>query len=243
MRTRLFGPIPQSIGILLSVVLFGIPALLLWAVTALLIPPLVRLGWAPQIAWFLAGSLVFVPLLVAALAGAWAAVPMVSVWKLLEHLRVRRMAPADWCLAGYLLLFVGITTPALYLVNASVWPRLPSHPPYLTTAALEQPQYYILLLWLPFFAVNIVGEELWWRGFILPRQEPVLGRFTWIVQGVLHAAFHFSFGPGLMFILLPTVFALPWAVQRTQNTTVGIVAHAGINGPAFVAISLGALPT
>jgi hypothetical protein len=45
-----------------------------------------------------------------------------------------------------------------------------------------------------------------------------------------------------MFILLPTVLALPWAVQRSRNTTVGIVLHAGINGPAFVAVSLGVLP-
>lgn len=62
--------IPQRIGIVQSIMLFGLPALLLWATTGLLIPPLVQCGWAPQAAWFLAGALVFVPLLVAALAGA-----------------------------------------------------------------------------------------------------------------------------------------------------------------------------
>jgi membrane protease YdiL (CAAX protease family) len=152
------------------------------------------------------------------------------------------MTRTDWWLVACVLAFIGVATAGLYFVNASVWPRLPSYPPFLTTAALEPGQYYILLLWLPFFALNIFGEELWWRGFIQPRQEPVFRRFTWIIQGILHAAFHFSFGPGLIFILLPTVFALPWAAQRTQNTTVGIVVHAGINGPAFVAISLGVSP-
>lgn len=212
------------IGLGLSIVLFGIPALLLWATTSLLMPPLVQRGWTPQTAWFLAGSLVFVPLLAASLIAAWASVRTPSLARILEHLRVRPMTSADWRLAGFL------------------WPRLPPHPPFLTATALEPGQYYILLLWLPFFAVNIVGEELWWRGFIMPRQEPVFGGATWIVQSVLHTGFHASFGLGLVFILLPTVFALPWAVQRSKNTSVGIVVHGGINGPAFLAISLGLVP-
>jgi membrane protease YdiL (CAAX protease family) len=234
--------IPARIGIVLSIVLFGLPALLLWATTGLLIPPLVQSGWAPQTAWFLAGSLVLVPLLVAALAGAWATLPAPSLVTILDHLRVRPMTPTDWRQAGYAFLFTGGATAALYFVNASVWPRLPPHPPFLASA-LEPAQTYLLFLWLPFFVLNIVGEELWWRGFIQPRQEPVFGRFTWIVQGVLHAGFHFSFGLGLLLILLPTVFAIPWAVQRTRNTSVGIALHAVINGPAFLAISLGLTPT
>jgi membrane protease YdiL (CAAX protease family) len=235
--------IPERIGLIASLLLFGIPAVLLSITTGLLIPPMVQSGWAPQTAWFLAGSFVFVPLLLAALAGAAVALPPPSLPKVLAHLRLRRMTPADWRLAGVVLLFIGLATAAMYFVNARVWPRLPSHPPFLQASALEPAQYYILLPWLPFFAVNIIGEELWWRGFIQPRQEPVYGGSTWIVQGILHAGFHFSFGLGLVFILLPTVFALPWAVQRSKNTTVGIVLHAGINGPAFVAVSLGVLPT
>lgn len=230
------------IGLGLSIVLFGIPALLLWATTSLLMPPLVQRGWTPQTAWFLAGSLVFVPLLAASLIAAWASVRTPSLARILEHLRVRPMTSADWRLAGFALIFIGSATAVLYAVNANLWPRLPPHPPFLTATALEPGQYYILLLWLPFFAVNIVGEELWWRGFIIPRQEPVFGGATWIVQGVLHTGFHASFGLGLVFILLPTVFALPWAVQRSKNTSVGIVVHGGINGPAFLAISLGLVP-
>lgn len=234
--------IPRRIGIVLSILLFGLPALLLWLTTDLLIPPLVQSGWAPQTAWFLAGSLVLVPLLVAALVGAWAVLPAPSLATILDHLRVRRMTPADWRLAAYVFLFVGGATAVLYFINANLWPRLPPHPAFLAPSALQPAQYYIFLLWLPFFAVNIIGEELWWRGFIQPRQEPVFGRFTWIIQGVLHAGFHFSFGLGLILILLPTVFAIPWAVQRSRNTSVGIVLHAAINGPAFLAINLGLTP-
>ena len=47
----------------------------------------------------------------------------------------------------------------------------------------------------------------------------------------LHAGFHLSFGLGLIFLLLPVVFLIPWSVQRTGNTCTGMVVHAGINGP------------
>jgi membrane protease YdiL (CAAX protease family) len=234
--------VPRRIGIVLSIMLFGLPALLLWATTGLLIPPLVQNGWAPQTAWFLAGSPALAPLLVAALLGAWAALPAPSPATILDHLRVRRMTPGEWRLAGYVLLFIGAATAVMYVVNANLWPRLPPYPPFLAPSALQPAQYYILLLWLPFFTLNIIGEELWWRGFIQPRQEPVFGSFTWMVQGVLHAGFHFSFGLGLMLVLLPTVFAIPWAVQRSRNTSVGMVLHAAINGPAFLAINLGLTP-
>ena len=115
---------------------------------------------------------------------------------------------------------------------------LSAHPPFVNVAPLAPSQYYILLLRLPFFAANIVGEELWWRGFIQPGQEAVFGSATWIVQGLLHGAFHFSFGLGLIFVLLPAFFAIPWAVQRTRNTSVGMVIHGGINGSSSRSLEL-----
>ncbi len=49
--------------------------------------------------------------------------------------------------------------------------------------------------WLPFFFLvamffNIFGEELLWRGFILPRQELAHGSWTWIIHGLLWTGFH-----------------------------------------------------
>jgi membrane protease YdiL (CAAX protease family) len=113
----------------------------------------------------------------------------------------------------------------------------------MTVQPLQPAQYYLLALWLPFFAANIIGEELWWRGFIQPRQEPVFGRGTWLIQGLLHGLFHFSFGLGVMFVLWPALFSIPWAVQPSQNTSVGVMVHAGVNAPGFLAVTLGVLPT
>jgi hypothetical protein len=37
---------------------------------------------------------------------------------------------------------------------------------------------------------NIAGEELWWRGYLLPRQEAASGAVAWLYHGLLWAAFH-----------------------------------------------------
>jgi membrane protease YdiL (CAAX protease family) len=234
--------IPERIGAGLSLVFFGVPALLLWLATTQLLPILVARGWQPLVAWFLSGALVLAPLLAAALLGAWIALPEPSLPAILKHLRVRRLSAEEWRLAGLVLMLTVAAMAGLQLLNATVWPGLPPHPPFMAVKPLEAGQYYILALWLPFFVLNIVGEELWWRGFIQPRQEPVFGRTTWLVQGLLHGLFHFSFGLGVMFVLWPVVFSIPWAVQRSRNTSVGIIIHAGVNGPGFLAVTLGLLP-
>ena len=222
-----------------SIILFGIPALLLWFATSIVVPALVEFGWEPLLAWFFAGMLVFVPLLVAALVGALLAAQAPSLAAILEHLRVYRLSASDWRLAiSTLVLTIGAMA-LLRFAIAAIWPNLSLHPPFMSVEPLGPGQYYILALWLPFFAFNIIGEELWWRGFIQPRQEPVFGHATWIVQGLLHGAFHFSFGLGILLALLPVLFSIPWAVYRSRNTSVGIVIHAGVNGPGFLAVSFG----
>lgn len=235
--------IPKRIGIVLSAVLFGIPALLLWLATDFGVPALVARGWNPLLAWFLAGTFVFAPLLVAAFFGASMALSTPSPSTILEHLRVHRLSLDDWRLTVLTLAWTMAAVAGLTLLNAKVWPGLPTEPSFMAVQTLKPAQYYLFALWLPFFAVNIIGEELWWRGFIQPRQEPVFGRSTWIIQGLLHGAFHFSFGLGVIFILWPVLFSIPWLVQRSRNTTTGLVVHAGVNGTGFVAVNLGLLPT
>ena len=150
----------SRIGVGLSLVLFGVPALLLWLATTQLLPVLVARGWEPLLAWFASGALVLAPLLAAALLGAWMALPAPSLPAVLEHLRVRHLSGEEWRLAGFVLLFTFAAVAGLQLFNASVWPGLPPHPSFMAVRPLEIGQYYILALWLPFFVLNIVGEEL-----------------------------------------------------------------------------------
>jgi membrane protease YdiL (CAAX protease family) len=97
--------------------------------------------------------------------------------------------------------------------------------------------YYTLVL----LCANIAGEELWWRGYLLPRQELVHGRFTWIVHGILWAAFHLFFQWTLWdFVrMLPTCCALSFVAQHRRNTWPGIIGHTFGNSAFLIQIVRG----
>jgi membrane protease YdiL (CAAX protease family) len=77
--------------------------------------------------------------------------------------------------------------------------------------------------------MNIISEELWWRGYILPRQEKQHGRYTWAIHGVLWAFFH-AFKWWAVPFMLFTTWIIPFITQRIGNTTPGIIIHLVING-------------
>ena len=47
----------------------------------------------------------------------------------------------------------------------------------------------VFILYAIILSFNIFGEELWWRGYILPRQELSHGRFTWLIHGLIGSPF------------------------------------------------------
>ena len=97
--------------------------------------------------------------------------------------------------------------------------------------------YYALVL----LVGNIAGEELLWRGYLLPRQELVHGTTTWIVHGILWAAFHLFFQTNLWDLvrMLPTCCALAFVAQHRKNTWPGIVGHTFGNSPLLLQILRG----
>ncbi|PYV50530.1 MAG: hypothetical protein DMG92_07410 [Acidobacteria bacterium] len=52
---------------------------------------------------------------------------------------------------------------------------------------------WVFVAWIPLFISNILGEELCWRGYVLPRQEAALGRPAWLSNGIMWCLFHWSF--------------------------------------------------
>ncbi len=72
---------------------------------------------------------------------------------------------------------------------------------------------------------NIVGEEFWWRGYILPRQVQAHGRWAWLIHGGLWLLWHLAFYPWQVFVLLPICLAIPFVAQRRQNTWPAIIIH------------------
>ncbi len=89
--------------------------------------------------------------------------------------------------------------------------------------------YFIML----FF--NIAGEELWWRGYILPRQEAQHGRYAWLIHGLMWNLFHI-FKWWDLINLLPICLLISYIAQRTQNNWAAFIAHYLFNGIGFLGI-------
>jgi len=99
--------------------------------------------------------------------------------------------------------------------------------------------YYIIIL----LVFNIAGEELWWRGYILPRQELANGNMAWLIHGLMWAAFHLFLQSTLYDLvrMVPTSCALAYVAQRSGNTWPGIIGHTFGNSPLLLQIIRGVL--
>jgi membrane protease YdiL (CAAX protease family) len=230
-----------GIGFFKSFAIFGIAALVLIIETRFVIPYLSKItGWEAVISWFIVGGLgLFLPLLITALLILRQEGHRLNKQVWIERLRLIKMTGADWLWCIGALVVVGILSAAIIEVLKVFADEVSFQPPFMTFEPLTPGRYWILLIWLPYWLLNIMGEEILWRGALLPRQEIVFGKFTWLVHGFLWGVFHIGFGWQLLITVTPILFILSYVVQRRKNSWIGVVIHAAINGPSFLAISLG----
>jgi membrane protease YdiL (CAAX protease family) len=101
------------------------------------------------------------------------------------------------------------------------------------------PVYYAVVM----LVCNIGGEELWWRGYVLPRQELAFGRAAWVVHGICWSAFHLFMQPTLWDTVRMAItgVALSFVAQRTKSTWPGIVGHSFGNLPFFLSLVKGVI--
>lgn len=172
-----------------------------------------------------------------------------------QRFRVRRMSGKDWLWTAAatvlaLAAYGGLQIVERSLVSSGVIP-LPGYVPAVidprTPADLSgirallggqvAGNWTVIAVNIILLFFNIAGEEFWWRGVILPRQELVFGRWTWVTHGVLWCLFH-AFKYWDYIALLPVTLGLAYVVQRRQNTTIGIIMHSVINGLSVLSLAL-----
>lgn len=88
------------------------------------------------------------------------------------------------------------------------------------------------------FFLNMFGEELLWRGVILPRQELIYGRWAWLVHGILWLLFHLPFYPWYLIFGLPSTLGLSFLAQKTQNTWPPLIIHTMFNATIYLIMLL-----
>lgn len=197
-------------------------------------------GWEIIISWFIVGGLgVFAPLLIIAILIIKSEGRTFSkdLWK--SRLRFTKLTKKDiiYSISGLAIAgtLSGVIMKGLELYEG----KFEVSPSFMTFEPLSAGRFWILLVWLPFWLLNIFGEEILWRGVMQPRQEISLGKYAWLIHGTGWGLFHIAFGWRLLLILIPLLFILPYIVQKTKNSWSGVIMHAGLNAPSFIAISLG----
>ena len=247
---------PMSLGT--SLLFFGVPALVFFFGFHVVMLALIRNGLAPFYAFFVGLGIPLAFMFVASLV-AYRLEGNLMTWDALKNrFRLHRLSARMWLLTigtfiAILILYGIAIRINVMLLNSGVMPMPSSLPAWLDTtggmpgmSAMDQAfgglsgNWLALTAYVVFLVLNVMGEEFWWRGYILPRQELAFGKWVWVIHGLLWTFFHVFKWWDLLGIL-PLTLAIPFLVWRYKNNTVGIVLHFLINGLGLIPILLGIL--
>ena len=72
--------------------------------------------------------------------------------------------------------------------------------------------------------VSVLGEELLFRGLLLPRMNGAFGRGDWLANGVLFSVYHLHI-PWTMLAGLVDAFVIAYPTKRYRSAWIGIAVH------------------
>jgi membrane protease YdiL (CAAX protease family) len=229
----------QPAGIRPTIALFGLPSLAL---------PICLYGGA----WLLEQlslpySLIFVltygVLFTGFFLGTWFAVhredPRSTSTR--TRLRLSKPSPAAWAVA---LLSSAV---AIVLVRSAVplWPVTHDHlfnspQAFARTQAgffswLSTHSIPSMLVLAGMLTAGVLAEEVWWRGYVLPRQEAVWPAFAWLINGLAWSVFHWSIRTSLgsWVVFAPVSLLIPYLAQRYKSIWPGALVHLLWNSSQF----------
>jgi membrane protease YdiL (CAAX protease family) len=232
-----------------SLVLFGIPGIIVYLNIYVGVPYLVSVG-VPLIVCF--PPLLLLPVLLPASLVVYRREGNEMSWaRLKERFRLDPIQGKQWLwVAGVFLCaqlsdvvfgFIGLDRVGRWLASIPLFEPPPYLPAFMDPRVeLETPfteflgarlegNWWILSWWLCLMFFSNLGEELMWRGYILPRQELSLGKQAWLVNGLLwnfvvHAVLRWQY-IGMM----PSMLLTPWLAQKLENTWASFLVHFGGN--------------
>ena len=85
---------------------------------------------------------------------------------------------------------------------------------------------------------TVLGEELLFRGILLPRMRGVFGKRDWVANGLLFGAYHLHQPWSIIGSALEGIFCLAFPSRRFRSAWFGIILHSG-QTVFFVFIALG----
>lgn len=72
---------------------------------------------------------------------------------------------------------------------------------------------------------TVLGEELLFRGLLLPRMQGVFGRRDWVANGALFALYHLHQPWSIPSTLVDGIFLIAYPSRRFESAWMGIIVH------------------
>ena len=94
---------------------------------------------------------------------------------------------------------------------------------------------WLAVLSVMFVFNTVLGEELLFRGLLLPRMNGVFGRRDWLANGVLFAVYHLHV-PWVIPAALLDTFIVAGPSKRYRSALVGIAVHSAQSVFFFVVV-------
>jgi hypothetical protein len=106
-------------------------------------------------------------------------------------------------------------------------------PAYMDIMKLVSPefvgQWWIMGIVLVSFIFNyFLGEELLWRGVLLPKMQGVFGKYDWVANAVIFGLYHVH-KPWSLPSVIVTNLTYSWPAARFRSTWMSIIVH-GLEG-------------
>ena len=176
-------------------------------------------------------------------------------WKTLsKRFRLAHMGKMDWIWTAIVILVVlffyfGLSFTSEWLTKIPVFSPHPSFPNDMVTGDLEpgylfdmqlKGKWWVAILYFIFWLLNIFGEEFWYRGWMLPRQELAFGKYAWIINGFMFTFQHWL-QPWNFIAILPGALFAVYVVQRRRNTWIMIIQHGLMNIALFLYVFISVL--
>ncbi|MDC2013595.1 hypothetical protein ABH007_14440 [Bacteroides thetaiotaomicron] len=145
-----------------STLIFVSAAMLMGVITHLCIPFLSEVaGLESIIFWFICGGLgVFTPLIIASVMMLRKEGGKFTKETFVERLRFRPMTRRDWRYSLLALVVIGLLTSGIMIAMQVLFSDFNHTPSFMTLDPLSPGRYWLLLAWLPYWLLNIGGEEL-----------------------------------------------------------------------------------
>jgi membrane protease YdiL (CAAX protease family) len=158
--------------------------------------------------------------------------------------RLQKLNRGDWAwllimLVGSLAFLAGLSFSMDWLRSIPLFSPHPGFPPDLADMANNltpgilfgmplKGQWWLVITYVTGWLFNVVGEEFWYRGWMLPRQEAAFGKYAWIINGLMFN-FQHTFQPWNLLAMLPGSLLVSYAVQRRGKTWLSMLWHGLLN--------------